>query len=74
MKQVGALKDKHRDDLWVDAEGDIWFYDGGNCYWRVLGKRSSPGWNDANLVIDGCAHYKPDSASGLYSRVFRGYQ
>lgn len=37
MKTVKRLKDKHRNGLWTDRDGDLWFYNlGQDEGWRCI--------------------------------------
>ncbi|WZB38363.1 hypothetical protein SEA_BAZZLE_76 [Mycobacterium phage Bazzle] len=61
-KQVKNLKEKHQTDLWVDKDGEVWFF---NC--------DIGGWYVLTLCCEG---YDPGGANpiaeyGPYTRINR---
>jgi hypothetical protein len=67
MKQTSFLLDNHRKDVWLDNEGDIWFWQG---YWQVLEKDPhSIGFHPGNVGDEN--DFTPGSAYGPYKRLWK---
>lgn len=45
VKTVNRLKKKHRDRLWMDCEGDIWFFNHDTDQWNVLMRGINNDWH-----------------------------
>lgn len=63
-KAARRLTDKHRDSVWVDADGDLWVYDDGNCWWRLMTDGGFPGFGPGG-------EHTPVVAYGPYVRVYK---
>lgn len=71
MKQVSFLLDKHRRDMWVDREGDVWFYDAPGAHWQILGGNDcGNGYDQYNEHDD--LDFFPASKYGPYTRIHKG--
>lgn len=71
MKEVSFLLEKHRGDIWLDTEEDVWFYDAPNDRWQVLVRDDH--WAGFYLANDGSlGSHVPSSEYGPYRRLHKG--
>lgn len=67
MKTVERLKKKHRNALWIDGDGDVWFYDAQKGVWRYL-----DGYSEEPLGVQDISNgiATPDDFHGPYKRLY----